>query len=244
MSFFDRQVALVTGAGSGIGRAIAVELAAQGATVCLLGRRLALLQETIEQIEKLEIYDCAIPYCIDVTVESALEDLLNFVRQTFGRIDILVHSAGICSLGTMNNSLIQNLDRHYQTNLRAPYLLTQLLLPQLKASYGQVVFINSTVTCLPARASLGQYTAMKTALKVIADSLRAEVNSDGIRIISIYPGRTNSPMQASIHQQEGKSYFPEKLMQPADVALAVIHALSLPNTAEVTDITIRPSVAG
>jgi NADP-dependent 3-hydroxy acid dehydrogenase YdfG len=87
---------------------------------------------------------------------------------------------------------------------------------------------------------LSQYAATKHALKAIADSLREEVNAEGLRVLSVYPGRTASPMQAAVHEMEGRAYHPERLMQPEDVAAVVINALSLPRSAEVTDIYIRP----
>jgi NADP-dependent 3-hydroxy acid dehydrogenase YdfG len=74
----------------------------------------------------------------------------------------------------------------------------------------------------------------------VTDSLRDEVNGCGIRVLSIYPGRTATPMQHSVYQVEGEVYQPERLLQPGDIATAVVHALSLPKTAEVTDIFIRP----
>jgi NADP-dependent 3-hydroxy acid dehydrogenase YdfG len=90
------------------------------------------------------------------------------------------------------------------------------------------------------RPEVGQYGAMKHALKAIADSLRAEVNPKGIRVLSVYLGRTATPMQADIHREEGKIYRPEALLQPCDVASTIIHAITLPRTAEITDISIRP----
>jgi NADP-dependent 3-hydroxy acid dehydrogenase YdfG len=110
----------------------------------------------------------------------------------------------------------------------------------LRSRQGQIVFINSSVAVVNARAKLGQYAASKHALKAIADSLREEVNADGLRVISVYPGRTATPMQAAVHEMEGRAYHPEHLMQPDDVAAMVINALSLPPSAEVTDIMIRP----
>ncbi len=76
----------------------------------------------------------------------------------------------------------------------------------------------------------------------MADSLREEVNAEGVRVLSVYLGRTASPMQAAVHEMEDKTYQPERLMQPEDVAEVVINALSLPRSAEVTDIHIRPMV--
>jgi NADP-dependent 3-hydroxy acid dehydrogenase YdfG len=87
---------------------------------------------------------------------------------------------------------------------------------------------------------VSQYAATKHALKAVADSLRAEVNSQGIRVLSVYPGRTATPTQESLHALEGKPYRPTRLLQPEDVAAVVMNALCLPRTAEVTDIHIRP----
>jgi NADP-dependent 3-hydroxy acid dehydrogenase YdfG len=100
------------------------------------------------------------------------------------------------------------------------------------------VFINSSAG-LNARAELAQYAATKHALKAIADSLREEINDDGVRVLSIFLGRTATPMQATVHEMEGREYHPERLMQPEDVATVVINALSLPRSAEVTNIVVR-----
>ena len=125
-----------------------------------------------------------------------------------------------------------------QTSER-PYALTQALLPMLKAQRGQVVFINSS-SGIGAKPMTAQYDSTKHALKAIADSLRGEVNAHGVRVLSVYLGRTASEMQERIHQHEGKPYRPELLLQPADVASVIMNALNLPRTAEVTDIHIRP----
>jgi NADP-dependent 3-hydroxy acid dehydrogenase YdfG len=117
--------------------------------------------------------------------------------------------------------------------------LTQLLVPALRRQQGQVVFINSS-DGLSARGQVGPYSATKHALKALADSFRDEVNAEGIRVMSVYLGRTASPMQARIHAAEGKAYHPEYLLQPSDVATVVLNALCLPRTAEVTDLSIRP----
>jgi short-subunit dehydrogenase len=153
-------------------------------------------------------------------------------------MDVLVHSAGTWSYGGFDTAPVAELDRQYATNVRAPYLLTQALLPALRASAGQVVFVNSTAG-LTARAGVAQYAATKHALKAMADALREEVNSEGIRVLTVYPGRTASPLQARIFQVEGRPYLPERLMQPEDVASAVLHAITLPRTAEITDLTVR-----
>ena len=93
-----------------------------------------------------------------------------------------------------------------------------------------------------AKPSTAQYDATKHALKAIADALRGEVNPHGVRVLIVYLGRTATEMQAQIHRMENKPYQPELLLQPEDVASVIMNALSLPRTAEVTDIHIRPMI--
>ena len=119
-----------------------------------------------------------------------------------------------------------------------PFLLTQALLPDLLARRGQVVFVNSSAG-LAARAGVAQYAATKHALKALADSLREEVHGHGVRVISIYPGRTATPMQEEVCRMEGVAYDPGACLQPADVATMVLSAMTLPDGAEVKDISIR-----
>ena len=161
------------------------------------------------------------------------------LRLEVGPIDVLVHSASVHAMGELETMPVAEVDRQYRTNVRAPYLLTQAVLPQLRLAHGQIVFINSSVGVV-ARAGISGYAASKHALKAIADSLRDEVNKDGVRVLSVYLGRTASPTQARIHAAEGKPYHPELLLQPSDVAAAVLTALVLAPTAEITDISIRP----
>jgi short-subunit dehydrogenase len=111
----------------------------------------------------------------------------------------------------------------------------------IKARQGQIVFVNSTAG-LRAEANASQYASTKHALKAVADSLREEVNAAGVRVMSLFLGRTASPMQAGVHEMEHRKYSPELLMQPEDVAAVVINALTLPRTAEVTEVSMRSCV--
>jgi NADP-dependent 3-hydroxy acid dehydrogenase YdfG len=228
---------MVTGAGSGIGKAIALGLAAQGAMVCLVGRRLDML-EVVAKEARLTASQ-VLCYQTDLTLDHDIQELTACLRRDFGSLDVLVHSAGVIALGPVETAPVADLDCQYRTNVRAPYVLTQALLPMLRTRRGQIVFLNSSVG-LSARAGVGQYAATKHAFKAMADSLREEVNADGLRVLSVFLGRTASPMQAAVHAIEGKTYQPERLLQPQDVAAVVINALTLPRTAEVTDISIRP----
>ena len=160
------------------------------------------------------------------------------LRSDFQSIDIIVHSAAVYARGPLASAPVADLERQFRINVLAPYVLTQALLPMLAPQRGQIVFVNSSAG-LAAPENLSQYAATKHALKAIADSVRKEVNQDGIRVLSVYLGRTATPLQAAVHAMESKTYRPENLMQPEDVAAVIINALSLPRSAEVTDIQMR-----
>ena len=174
-----------------------------------------------------------------LALETELRRLTEELGRADARLDVLVHSAGAFALGNMADFEIRELDKLYAINVRAPFLLTQLLLPKLVQSQGQVVFINSSAG-IASKQGLSGYSATKFAMKSIADALRLEVNTQGVRVMSVYPGKTASPMQAQAHMLVNQEYAPGKLMQPDDVAQAVLAALSLPATAEMTDLHIRP----
>jgi NADP-dependent 3-hydroxy acid dehydrogenase YdfG len=239
MKTFKDQVAVITGASSGIGKAIALALAKQGAMLCLIGRKTETLEAVaaIAQKSKAQVICCK----SDLSSDDDIKRVANRIQQKFKGIDILVHSAGVISIGRLETASIQEFDRQYRVNVRAPYLLTQKLLPLLKARRGKIVFINSSAG-LNSGPNVGQYSATKHALKAVADSFRQEVNAEGLQVLSIYPGRTATPMQLTVHEMEGKEYQPERLMQPEDVAAMVVTTLRLPGTAEVTDIMLRPLI--
>lgn len=239
MNTFENQVAVVTGASSGIGRAIALGLAAQGASLCLIGRKL----ETLQLVAGAANGHASPHHCYqcDLAVDREVDDLVAHIRRDIQHVDMLVHGAGVIWLGPLEAVTAERLDHHYQVNVRAPYMLTQGLLPALKSRKGQVLFVNSSAG-LAAKANAGQYAASKHALKAIADSLREEVNPAGVRVLSLFLGRTASAMQAAVHAMEGRAYHPELLMQPEDIAALAVHALSLPRSIEVTEISMRASL--
>lgn len=237
MTDFAQQVALVTGASSGIGRAIASGLATHGAHLCLVGRNQEALSKLAGRLS--DSASSVRTYRIDLGHDEDIASLLKSVEADFARLDILVHSAGVLTLAPLETARIRDFDWQYRINVRAPSLLTQVSLPLLKKQQGQIVFVNSSVG-LGSKKDNSQYAATKHALKAVADSLRDEVNHLGVRVLSVYPGRTATPMQEMLFKREGREYPAMKLLQPEDVASIVIHALSLPRTAEVTDISIRP----
>jgi len=231
------QTAVVTGATGGVGRAVAAKLLAHGATVVLVGRSDAALERTISDSGWRAAP--AMGFAVDLAVDSEVRSLMERIERSVPRIDILVHAAGVISMGPVGGTSIAELDKQYQVNLRAPYQLTQALLPKLVSCSGQVVFINSTAG-RQARAGVSQYAATKYALRALADSFRDEVNPQGVRVMSVFLGRTATAMQAAVHAHEGRPYDPSRLLQADDVATLILAALQLPRTAEVTDLYVRP----
>jgi NADP-dependent 3-hydroxy acid dehydrogenase YdfG len=235
MSSFSGQFAIVTGGGGGIGRAVARSLAQQGATVWAVGRTASTLDETIAGCG-----GSSKAVVADLTDDQAVARLAADAQKALGQVDVLVHSAGVITHGSVAETAVDSLDAQYRANVRLPYKVTQTLLPMLRKRPGQIVFVNSSIVSGGARANVSQFAATQHAVRALADTLRQEVNGDGIRVICVYPGRTATSRQERLYAKDAKVYRPELLLQPDDIAVMVSAALSLPSTAEVTDISIRP----
>lgn len=177
----------------------------------------------------------------DLGIESELLGVIEKLTTDTDTPDILIHGAAVIERASIERTPRDSLDRHYRVNLRAPYVLTGALLPMLRLRKGDVVFVNSSSGII-AKPMFASYSSTKFALKGLADSLRGEINSDGVRVLSVYLGRTASEMQERLHAQDGTPYQPQLLLQPEDIATIVLGALQLPRTAEVTDIHIRPAI--
>jgi short-subunit dehydrogenase len=227
--------AVVTGASSGIGRAIALALAAEGMALRLVGRDTDRL-EAAARAAKAQCRDVGWS-AVDITDARQLADYASQLQSE--PIAVLVHSAGLYARGPHADRDADEYARAFAANVSGPMQLTQLLLPALRRTRGQVVFINSTQG-LAASANVGMFAATQHALRAMADTLRDEVNADGIRVLTVYPGRTATARQERIFEMEGRAYVPERLLQPEDIATMVVASLKLPRTAEVTNLTIRP----
>jgi len=224
-------VALVAGGSGGIGRAIAFDLLGAGAEVFMLSRsmtRLANPRPPENARQKCHFV------AADLTDNGAVRQIGDQISRR-GDLDVLVLSSGIYERSREPEVFA----RQIAANLVGPYTLLQQLLPTLIDAKGQVVFVNSTQG-LKAAAGIGQFAATQHAMKAVADSLRDEVNPSGVRVLSVFLGRTATERQKAIFELEGRPYPPERLIQPADVAGLVLSLLRLPRTAEVTDIVMRP----
>ncbi|MEU6734911.1 SDR family oxidoreductase [Streptomyces physcomitrii] len=223
---------VITGAGSGIGAALARRLHARGDDLVLLARDAGRAKELA----------AAHPGARTLVGDLADPDKLSwaFSHQSLpDRVDSLLHVAGVVDLGPVGELTPRTWRHQLNVNLIAPAELTRHFLPQLRLAQGQVVFVNSGAG-LNAHPDWSAYAASKHGLKALADSLRGEEHGNGVRVTSVYPGRTASPMQAKVHQQEGKEYDPARWIDPESVATAVLAALDLPRDAEVNDLTVRP----
>ena len=226
--------ALVTGASRGIGRSVALGLAAAGVKVYALARDAAALEALATESASGSIV--ALP--ADLTDESAAGRVAETLRSEDPHLDVLVHSAGVISHANSADATLDDFDLQWRANVRGPYALTLALLPMLDAGTDLVV-VNSSVTRNP-RAISGQFAATQHAMIGITDSLRQELNELGVRVTSIFPGKTATPRQRDLHRSKQLDYRPEVMLQPEDVAASVLHAISLPRSAEITELHIRP----
>ncbi|WP_327180906.1 SDR family oxidoreductase [Streptomyces sp. NBC_01334] len=225
-------VHLITGAGSGIGAALAELFAARGQELWLLARdegRAGELRARFPRSRTL-VADLAVPGAIRTRLEA---------QALPGRLDSLLHVAGVAESGRVGELSAEVWQDTLAVNLIAPAELTGLLLPALRAGRGHVVFVNSGAG-VHAPPRLSAYAASKFGLKALAESLRAEEYAQGVRVTTVYPGETDTPMQVRLHEQFGLPYAPQAPMSPASVAAAVVTALDLPRDATMSDLMLRP----
>ncbi|WP_189718707.1 SDR family oxidoreductase, partial [Streptomyces chryseus] len=193
---------VITGAGSGIGAAVARRLHERGDEVVLMARDAGRAKQLAD----------VLPGARTLVGDLANPDRLSwaFSHQPMPeRVDSLLHIAGVVDLGRIGDLGTKTWHSQLNVNLVSPAELTRLFLPQLRQDKGHVVFVNSGAG-LTAHAEWGPYAASKHGLKALADSLRHEEHGNGVRVTSVYPGRTASAMQEKVHQQEGKEYDPSR----------------------------------
>jgi short-subunit dehydrogenase len=219
---------LLTGAGSGIGAVLAQRLLDRGDEVVVLARSTERADEMAADLPGVDVLvaDLARPESVE---SLTLPD----------ELDSVVHAAGIVELGPVSELSIDDWASQLRVNLVAPATLTRVALPALRAARGTVVFVNSGAG-LAAHPQWSAYAASKHGLRALADALRGEEAAAGVRVTTVYPGRTATPMQEKVHQQEGKAYDADAWIRPETVADAVLHVLDLPRDATIPDLTVRP----
>lgn len=227
------RVHVLTGGGSGIGAALARRLAERGDRLVLLARsgsRAAELERDFPGAQVL-VADLADPGTLN-----------GIGRQVDGPVDSLVHVAGVVELAPVERLRLADWEEQLAVNLTAPAVLSRELLPHLRRAGGTVVFVNSSAG-LSAGAEWSAYAASKFGLRGFADALRAEEVERGVRVSTVYPSRTATPMQEKVHEQEGRTYDSSRWISADTVADTILHVLDLPADATIPDLTVRPVVA-
>jgi NAD(P)-dependent dehydrogenase (short-subunit alcohol dehydrogenase family) len=230
----EGQVAVITGAGRGIGAAIARKLSGLGAIAVLCGRTLADLESTARAITKAggkaEAVSC------DVTSLASVESAASHVEKTFGRLDILVNNAGVRGVdGPLHKLPPDGWEHILNTNLRGVYYTTRAFVPMMmRACSGHIINISSLAgkNALPNGAA---YAASKWGLNGLSYSLAEELRSYNIRVAVICPGSTNTDLSPHAGKDSAK------MLQPADVAHAVTMLVTQSPQSFVSEILLRPT---
>jgi NAD(P)-dependent dehydrogenase (short-subunit alcohol dehydrogenase family) len=224
---------LVTGAGSGIGAALVGALHERGDALVLLarsGERADDLAATYPGATTL-VADLADPPGLErALAEADLPDSL----------DSVVHVAGAVDLAPLAELDLADWQRQLDVNLTAPALVTRAALPALRAARGLVLFVNSGAG-LAAHPDWSAYAASKFGLRALADALRGEEKPHGVRVTTVFPGRTATPMQEKVHRQEGRDYDASAWIDPRTVAATILHVLDLPRDATVPEVSVHPA---
>jgi short-subunit dehydrogenase len=221
---------VLTGAGSGIGLALAQRLADRGDELVLVARDDDRAAELGRRFARAQVL------AADLADPGTLNGL---GRQVDGPVDTLLHVAGVVDLGPVERLRLAAWEEQLAVNLTAPAVLTRELLPHVRRARGTVVFVNSSAG-LRASADWSAYAASKFGLRGFADALRAEEVEHGVRVSTVYPSRTATPMQEKVHEQEGRTYDSSRWISPDTVADTILHVIDLPGDATIPDVTVRP----
>jgi len=233
----DRKVAIVTGGSRGIGRAISLALAREGAIVVLAARSVQTLVEATQLVHAAG--GRAEPVVTDLASEESIRDLVRVVEDKFGRLDILVNNAGITHSAKFEETETEDLDRCWAINARAPFILCREALPLLRqAEAGYIVNISSVVGVkgYPLQSA---YTASKHAVRGMSISLAEELRGTNIRVHVICPGAVDTGMVGNVRPDIKK----EDLIQPEEIAELVLYLVTQKGNAVVDELHIRRAAA-
>ena len=241
MSRLNGKSALVTGGGTGIGKAIALDLARAGVEVFVCGRRAQPLERVVEEIKSTN--GVARSVVADLTDPKSIEGLASDILSR-GGIDILVNNAGFSSKVLSARHISPEEWRAVMdVNTMGPAMLTRLLLdPMIEKQKGDVVLIASKAAIYPSVVAGSAYSAAKAAAKTYMDVLQQEVKRFGIRCLTVYPGEVDTPILEDRALPPGEAER-ALMLQPEDISAAVLMALSLPHRATVSEILLTTTIA-
>jgi 3-oxoacyl-[acyl-carrier protein] reductase len=233
MSALQNKVALVTGAGRGIGSAIALALATAGCRVVLTSRTAAHLDAVQRDIEGSGGQAVTVP--ADLACDEDVDRLLTESQKVFGAVDILINNAGWGKKSTIARANVHDWDQTLRVNLRAPMLLTRSVLPPMIERQGGAIINISSVSGKSGEAGSSAYAASKFGMIGFTQSLYEEVREYGIKVSVILPGFVDTPMIPPV-----KHLDRSKMIRPEDVADAVLFVLKSSPTSCPVEMTIRP----
>ena len=221
---FDNQVAIVTGAGRGIGHAIAVRLALEGARVASVSRTEGNAKKTADEINASRA-DAAKAYAVDVSDHAAVQEVGAQILEDFGRIDILINNAGVTRDGLAMRMPLEDWDTVINTNLRGAFNFTQSIIrSMIKQRSGRIINISSVIG-LTGNAGQTNYAASKAGLLGFTKSLARELARRGITVNAVAPGFITTDMTAGLSDEIKKTIQAQiplgKTGTPEDIASAV-----------------------
>ncbi|MBM4406044.1 MAG: SDR family oxidoreductase [Chloroflexi bacterium] len=239
--FFQGKVALVTGAGSGIGRACALELAKQGASIAVLDKDAASAQETAKLVAAV---GSARAYACDITRRPEVDRAIGQVIADLHRVDVLVNNAGKGASGPFLEHADAQIEEMLDVNLKGHIYVSQAVVKQMaQRKYGRIVFISSSSGTM-GEASASLYSSAKGALISLAKSLAKEHGKQGITVNCIAPGPVDSPMFQRFQQRDpekAKAFFeriPMKRPAKVEEVAAAVAFLASDAAAYVTGVTL------
>jgi len=233
----DGKVAIVTGGSRGIGRAIGVALAGEGASVVLAARSLDSLHEAADLVRRAG--GRAETVIAELADEESIRNLVRVVQQRFGRLDILVNNAGITHSARFDETRTEDLDRCWTINARAPFILCREALPLLRQAEAGFIVNISSVVGVKGYPLQSAYTASKHALRGLTMSLAEELRGTNIRVHVVCPGAVDTGMVGNVRPDIQTA----DLIQPNEIAELVLYLVTRTGNAVVDELHIRRAAA-